>query len=78
MSIEDELGRRLGADMQAKPFRGLYRTVAWAYVTNGTMSFQVPEAEYRAFKYEPDFDSLPWKESYNAASTTVGLQKPAN
>jgi surface antigen len=42
------------------------------------MSFQAPEAEYRAFKYEPDFDSLPWKESYNAASTTVGLQKPAN
>jgi hypothetical protein len=22
---------------------------AWAYVTNGTMSFQVPEADYRAF-----------------------------
>ena len=50
----------------AKPFCGLYRTVAWAYVSNGEMAFQVPEAEYRAFKYKPDFDSLPWKESYNA------------
>ena len=40
----------------AKPFRGLYRTVAWAYVSNGEM----------AFEYKPDFDSLPWKESYNA------------
>ena len=49
----------------AKPFRGLYRTVAWAYVSNGEMAFQVPEAEYRAFKYKPDFDSLPWKASYN-------------
>jgi hypothetical protein len=45
-------------------FRGLYRTVAWAYVTNGTMSFRVPEAEYRALGYEPDYDSLPWNESY--------------
>jgi len=31
------------------------------------MSFQVPEPEYRAFGYEPGYDSLPWKESYNAA-----------
>lgn len=48
-------------------FHGLYRTVAWAYVTNGTMAFQVPEADYRAFGYEPDYDNLPWKESYSAA-----------
>ena len=33
---------------------------------NGEMAFQGPEAEYRAFEYKPDFDSLPWKESYNA------------
>ena len=46
----------------AKPFRGLYR---WAYVSNGEMAFQVSEAEYRAFEYKPDFDSLPWKASYN-------------
>jgi hypothetical protein len=48
-------------------FRGLYRTIDGAYVTNGEMGFQVPEANYRAFRYEPDFDSLPWKETYNAA-----------
>jgi hypothetical protein len=29
-----------------------------------TISFRVPEAEYRALGYEPDYDSLPWKESY--------------
>ena len=49
------------------PFRGLYRTTAWAYVTNNTMAFNVPEAEYRAFGYEPDYDCLPWKENYIAA-----------
>jgi hypothetical protein len=46
----------------AEVFRGLYRTIAWAYVTNGTMAFQVPEADYRAFGYEPHYDDLPWKE----------------
>jgi hypothetical protein len=51
----------------AKAFRGLYRTVAWAYVTNGTMAFQVPEADYHAFGNEPDYDNLPWRENYNAA-----------
>jgi hypothetical protein len=50
----------------ANAFRGLYRTTAWACVTNGTMAFQVPEADYRAFGYEPDYDKLPWKESYTA------------
>jgi hypothetical protein len=48
-------------------FRGLYRTITGAYVTNGMMAIHVPEANYRAFGYEPDFDNLPWKESYNAA-----------
>jgi hypothetical protein len=35
-------------------FRGLYRTVRGAYITNGMMAFDVPEANYRAFEYEPD------------------------
>jgi hypothetical protein len=48
-------------------FRGLYRTITGAYVTNGVMGFQVPEADYRAFGYEPDFDNLPWQENYIAA-----------
>ena len=45
-------------------FRGLYRTIDGAYVTNSTMAFHVPEADYRAFGYEPAFDGLPWKESH--------------
>jgi hypothetical protein len=51
-------------------FRGLYRTIDGAYVTNGMMALHVPETDYRAFGYEPDFDRLPWKESYNAAKET--------
>jgi hypothetical protein len=61
------------ADME-KELRGLYRTVACAYVTNGTMSFQVREADYRAFGYEPDYDNLPWKDDYlagNARASSV-------
>jgi hypothetical protein len=57
---------------QANPFRGLYRTISWAYVTNDVMAFQVPEAEYRAFGYEPDYDKLPWKEEYDAARAWRG------
>jgi hypothetical protein len=48
-------------------FRGLYRTVAGAYVTNGTTASHVPEVDYRAFGYEPDFDRLPWQECYDGA-----------
>src|SRR6516225_10522106 len=33
---------------------------------DGTMAFQVPEADYRAFGYEPHYDKLPWKENYDA------------
>ena len=43
-------------------FRGLYRTITGAYATNGMMVFNVSEANYRAFGYEPDFDNPPWKE----------------
>jgi hypothetical protein len=32
----------------------------------GTLPRPLPEADYRAFGYEPDFDGLPWKGSYNA------------
>ena len=58
------------ADMGAKPFRGLYRTVSWGYVTNGNMAFQVAEAEYRQFGYEPDYAKLPWKDDYDAVIAT--------
>jgi hypothetical protein len=26
----------------------------------------VPETDYRAFGYEPNYDDLPWKEDYDA------------
>ena len=58
-----------GSSGIANGLRGLYRTIAWAYVTNGTVAFQVPEADYRAFGYQPDYDKLPWKESYDAAKS---------
>ena len=51
----------------AEVFRGLYRTIAWSCVTNGPMAFQVPEAHYRAFGYELNYDNLSWKEDYEAA-----------
>jgi hypothetical protein len=67
--------------MQVPPFRGLYRTTVWAYVTNGIMSLHVPEAEYRVFGYEPDYDNLPWQESYLAAkqreeASASGVKRP--
>jgi hypothetical protein len=49
-------------------FRGLYRTIAWAYVSNGLMSFHVSKMEYQSFGYEPDYDQLPWKEDYVTAT----------
>jgi len=57
-------------------FRGLYRTITGAYVTNRMMAFHVPEANYRAFRYEPDFDSLPWQESYNRQSSQQSQSQP--
>jgi hypothetical protein len=59
----------------AEVFRGLYRTIAWAYVTNGTMAFQVPEADYRAFRYEPNYDTMrQLKVTKNASSIEHGRQ----
>ena len=55
----------------AGTFRGLYRTIAWGYVTNGTMAFLVPEAEYRALGYKPDFERLPWKDQYSSRVVTA-------
>ena len=61
----------------AEVFRGLYRTIAWAYVTNGTMAFQASEAEYRAFGYEPDYESLPGKRVISPLNNaTIALYSP--
>ena len=54
----------------AEVFRGLYRTIAWAYVTNGTMAFQVPEAHYRAFGYEPHYDTYLGKSTMTQLKVT--------
>ena len=56
-------------------FRGLYRTITGAYVRNRIMAFHVPEANYRVFGYEPDFSSLPWQESYNAAAKSLSTEQ---
>lgn len=55
-------------DMEEK-LRGLYRTVPWAYVSNGLMSFQVNEADYQKLGYQPDYDDLPWREDFLAANS---------
>jgi hypothetical protein len=58
----------------ADAFRGLYRTVAWAYVTNGAMAFQVHETEYRTLGYEPEYSRLPWKDDYIARLATTARE----
>ena len=60
----------------ADAFRGLYRTVAWAYVTNGAMAFRVPEAEYRALGYQPEYSHLPWRDDYIARPVTAAREPP--
>jgi len=52
--------------MEQRP-HGLYRTPGWAYVTDGTMTFDILERDYRRSGYKPDYDSLPFKQDYDAA-----------
>lgn len=59
-------------------FRGLYRTVTGAYVVANDMALQVPEADYRAFGYEPIYDNLPWKEDYDRQSRLVASRNPTD
>jgi hypothetical protein len=51
--------------------RGLYRTPGHAFVTDDTMAFAIPEAEYRVSGYTPDYDDLPSKSSFKAAALKV-------
>lgn len=57
---------------ESKSPRGLYRTGTYeggdaaAYVTDGTMGFEVDEATYRMRPYLPVFDRLPTKAEYEA------------
>ena len=51
--------------MPSEP-RGIHRTRRKhgspdkAYVTDGTIGLDIPEARYREREYEPKFDDLPW------------------
>jgi len=47
--------------------RGLYRIPCWAYITDGTLAFDITEAHYRKHGYEPPYDNLPSKQQYEAA-----------
>jgi hypothetical protein len=49
----------------AKRPRGLYRIPGWAYVIDGSMAFDVTEADYRARRYRPKYDTLMPKEVYD-------------
>jgi hypothetical protein len=44
--------------------RGIYRTPGLAFVTDDTMAFDIPEAEYRDSEYVPNYDTLPTKAVY--------------
>jgi hypothetical protein len=45
-------------------------------VTNGAMAFQVPEAEYRAFGYQPEYNRLPWRDDYIASPVGAASAAP--
>jgi len=62
----------------AKTARGLYRTPWWAYVTDGTIGMDVPEARCRQNGYQPDYDDLPTREAYEAAKAEQGYQGGPN
>jgi len=67
------IGRRYSLTMDTpKLARGLYRTGSYeagnaaAYVTDGTMAFEIDESTYRMRPYLPVFDGLPTREEYEA------------
>jgi hypothetical protein len=45
---------------------GLYRVPGWAYVTDGTIAFDISETDYRAGGYTPVYEEIPPKEDYDA------------
>jgi hypothetical protein len=61
LSCEGTLTRTYGANQPADPQPFQKTSVV------EIMSFHVPEAEYCVFGYEPDYESLPWQESFIAA-----------
>jgi hypothetical protein len=64
-----------------KVVRGLYRFPGWAYITDGTMTFDIREEDYRAKGYRPDYNKLPSKPDYDAAEAirkAPGAKKDGN
>jgi hypothetical protein len=55
---------RMAKGRMAKTLRGLYRAPGWAFVSDGTFIFDMPEARYRDRGYEPHYDQLPSKREY--------------
>jgi len=54
-------------DGMAKTLRGLYRGFGWAYVTDGVMTFDMREQDYRLKGCAPEYNRLPSKMDYDAA-----------
>jgi hypothetical protein len=69
--------------VMAQPARGLYRTRGVSGFSNNAkvvidvLSFHITEAVYRERGCEPRFDTLPWKDQYDAAinSSSVGASQ---
>ena len=51
----------------AKVLRGLYRISGWAYVTDGVMTFDIREKDYRLKGCVPEYNKLPSKPDYDTA-----------
>jgi len=54
---------------------GLYRSPGWAYITDGTLAFDITEAHYRKRGYQPPYDNLPSKQQYDAANAAPESMK---
>jgi hypothetical protein len=39
----------------------------WACITDGMMTFDIRELDYRAKEYKPEYNNLPRKSDYDAA-----------
>ena len=63
--------------MITKVTRGLYRTGSYeagdlsAFVSDGTMGFDIPEGDYRTRGYNPTFEALPTREEYETIKGEV-------
>ena len=56
-------------------FAGFIAPPGFAFVTDNTMTFDIPEAEYRECGYTPEYDSLPSKDAYKASPTSKGANR---